>query len=268
LREKAGIRKSHLPAHLDPNRIYDKWGNQVVNAHLRYAGELFYTEPVQKVLKQAGLLDQFPPYKKFPRTMHLPWSKNLQNNDRMIPNLDALVGQEVIVTEKLDGEGITCYPDYMHARSIDSKPHPSRAWMQAYHASFKHSIPEGWRVCGEYLYARHSIVYDQLSTYFYVFNIWNDKNVCLSWDDTLLYAELLGLSVVPTLYRGIWDEKAIRQLEGTMDFDQQEGYVARLTAAIPYTEWGNKVAKYVREKHVQTDEHWTRTWVENKLRTE
>lgn len=41
---------------------------------------------------------------KYPKTMHLPWSPGLQNDDRVIANLDAFRGHEVVVTEKLDGE--------------------------------------------------------------------------------------------------------------------------------------------------------------------
>src|ERR1035438_9907110 len=165
VRRAAKIREICLPEHLDSNRNYDKWGNQVINDNLRYAGELFYEEPVQKILGSVDLLKIFPPYIKYPRTQHLPFSENLQNNDRKIPNLDAFQGKEVVVTEKLDGEGTSCYRDYIHARSIDSKNHPSRNWMKAFHATFKNDIPEGWRVCGELLYARHSIAYDNLDTF-------------------------------------------------------------------------------------------------------
>jgi hypothetical protein len=35
-----------------------------------------------------------------------------------------------------------------------------------------------------------------------------------------------------------------------------EGYVVRVTAAIPYADFGRKVAKWVRRGHVQTDQHW------------
>jgi hypothetical protein len=37
---------------------------------------------------------------KYPRTMHLPWSPGLQNDDRVIESLDGLIGQEVVVTDK------------------------------------------------------------------------------------------------------------------------------------------------------------------------
>jgi hypothetical protein len=35
-----------------------------------------------------------------------------------------------------------------------------------------------------------------------VFSIWNEQNA-LSWDETVEWAELLGLFTVPVLWRGI-----------------------------------------------------------------
>ena len=37
-----------------------------------------------------------------------------------------LIGKQVIVTEKMDGENTSMYRHRIHARSIDSLPHPSR----------------------------------------------------------------------------------------------------------------------------------------------
>ena len=41
---------------------------------------------------------------KFPRTSHLPWSDGCTSDDKIIPNLDDLLNQNVVITEKLDGE--------------------------------------------------------------------------------------------------------------------------------------------------------------------
>ena len=74
------------------------------------------------------------------------------------------VGQEVVVTEKLDGENTTLYRRGLHARSLDPRPHPSRDWVKRLQGQIGHLIPEGWRVCGENLYARHSLGYDDLES--------------------------------------------------------------------------------------------------------
>ena len=191
---------------------------------------------------------------KYPRTPHLPWSPGASPDDLLLDSLDCFSGREVVITEKLDGENTTLYPEGLHARSIDGRHHPSRDWVKSLHGSIRHLIPAGFRVCGENLYARHSIAYEELRSYFYVFSIWNQDNLCLRWDETLEWSELLGLEVVPTLLRGRWDEAATRAL--ALDFLRQEGYVVRTTAAFAYDDFGRHVAKWVRTGHVQTDEHW------------
>ena len=103
-------------------------------------------------------------YFKYPRTFHLPWSPGVNRDDQILVGVDYFRGQQVIVTEKLDGENTSMYSDHFHARSLDSRHHPSRAWVKTLHGGIKHEIPSGWRICGENLYARHSIHYRGLPT--------------------------------------------------------------------------------------------------------
>lgn len=277
LRARAGIKITYLPEQLTASEgeVYDKWGNQLLPSGARVKGELFNDDGCQRMLAAAGVLPEFLRYIKYPRSYHLPWSPNLQNDDRRIKNLNAFIGREVVVTEKLDGENTTLYPDYLHARSLDSKDHPSRSVVRQYHAAFKHEIPEGWRICMENVYARHSIPYTHLKAFAYVFNIWDETNTCLGWDEMVDYCGMLGvgvapgfengLPVVPVLWRGIWDEKTIQALSEQFSHDNIEGYVVRLTERIRYSEWRIKAAKYVRAAHVRTDEHWMRNWKPNSL---
>ena len=205
---------------------------------------------------------------KYPRTMHLPWSPGATEDDVRLIDVANFIGKEVVVTEKMDGENTTMYSDHIHARSLDSAHHPSRTWVKAFHATLNMDIPEGWRVCGENLFARHSIAYESLPSYFMAFSIWNSNNEALSWDETLEWCELLGLTPVPVLFRGTWDERAIRNLYNpSEDAGRMEGYVVRLAGSIPYKAFGESVAKFVRRNHVQTDEHWmTKAVVPNGLK--
>ena len=82
----------------------------------------------------------------------------------------------------------TIYRDGSHARSLDSKNHVSRDWIKSLQSRIAFDIPDGWRLCGENLFARHSISYTNLDGYFYLFSIWDDSNNCLSWDDTTMWA--------------------------------------------------------------------------------
>lgn len=192
---------------------------------------------------------------KYPRTPHLPWSSGNTDDDVMLANVKHFEGKEVVVTEKLDGENISMYSDYMHARSLNNRPHVSREWVKKLHASISYSIPAGWRLCGENVYARHSIAYENLESYFYLFSIWNEQNICLSWSETLEWAGLLGLKTPREFYRGTWNEKLISQL--SIDTKSCEGYVVRTTESFYYNSFKDHVAKWVRKEHVApNDDHW------------
>lgn len=117
------------------------------------------------------------------------------------------------------------------------------------------------------MYAIHSIAYDALPSYFLLFNIWDDQNHCLSWDETEEWVGLLGLETVPVIYRGLWDESLVRGLfDPYVKQDHMEGIVVRVARRFASDEFGKVVAKAVREGHVQTDEHWMhKEVVPNKL---
>ncbi|MEV6760861.1 RNA ligase family protein [Streptomyces sp. NPDC051105] len=190
----------------------------------------------------------------YPRTRHLPWSPGATADDLRITDLSGLRGREVVVTEKLDGENTTLYADGLHARSLDSAHHPSRTWVKALQARIGHAVPEGWRVCGENMFARHSIAYDDLESYFYGFSVWDGEGRCLDWDRTVVFLRGLGVPVPRVLWRGVFDERALRALR--LDPGRQEGYVVRVADGFGAQEFGERVAKWVRVGHVRTDTHW------------
>lgn len=204
---------------------------------------------------------------KYPRTYHLPWSLGVQDDDKVLHDLSVLMNSEIVVTEKLDGENTSIYRNHIHARSIDGRHHPSRDWVKTFASTFQHEIPEGWRVCGENVYAKHSIEYHDLETYFYGFSVWNERNECLSWDETLEWFELLGIIPVPVLYRGNWEECSLKSLWSECKGAKSEGYVVRVAETFEYSKFARSVAKFVRDNHVQTDIHWMNAEIiANKLR--
>ncbi|MEU5402615.1 RNA ligase family protein [Streptomyces sp. NPDC005963] len=190
----------------------------------------------------------------YPRTPHLPWSPGATSDDVRTGDLSHLVGREVVVTEKLDGENTTLYADGLHARSLDSAHHPSRTWVKALHSRIAHGIPSGWRICGENVYARHSVPYDRLDGYFYGFSVWDAQGRCLDWDRTVLFLRGLGVPSPAVLWRGVFDERALRALR--LDLSRQEGYVVRAAKGFAAADFRHSVAKWVRAGHVQTDTHW------------
>jgi len=196
---------------------------------------------------------------KYPRTLHLPWSPGATSDDKRLCSLDHFEGKEVVVTEKMDGENTTLYRDGLHARSLDSRHHPSRDWVKGFQAGLAWALPSGMRVCGENLFARHSIPYDALDSFFLGFSVWRE-NTCLSWDDTMDWFEKLGISPVPVLDRGIFDSKRLQKLHSG-ESPTSEGYVVRLATAFELEDFAQSVAKFVRENHVQTDQHWAHSMI-------
>jgi hypothetical protein len=259
LRKAAGITTIVLPPQFEAGECIDHWGNRVLPNGQRLRGELFDDESVQLLLREAGLLDLFSDRVKYPRTYHLPWSPGNRGDEGVVENLRAFEGQRVVVSAKMDGQNTTMYRDGLHARSVSSESHPSQSRVRGLHAAIAHEIPDGWRICGENLFARHSIHYRHLSSYFMVYSIWDEHNVALSWDATVEWCALLGLQTVPVLYDGQWDERVVRELyRPTLNGDDCEGYVVRLAAAIPYGAFRRSVAKWVRADHVQTVHNWAR----------
>lgn len=254
LRAAAGIYRIVLPLLLEDgaDEIYTKWGDIVLADGRRSPGELFDDESVQKALREGNVLDLYTKLIKYPRTIHLPWSQGRSREDIGLADTGIFEGREVVVTEKMDGENTTLTRERVYARSIDGLAHPSQAWVRALHGTVGWEIPDGWRFCGENLYAEHSIHYQDLPSFFLLFNVWTDRNICLCWDETKTWAELLGLDLVPVLYRGIWDETMIRDLWN----GENEGYVVRLADELHYKDFRQSVAKFVRPNHVTTDRHW------------
>lgn len=202
---------------------------------------------------------------KYPRTFHLPWSEGATDDDKThsLTEIETnFSGREVVVTEKLDGENTTIYADgSCHARSLDSSNHPSRDFVRAKAREISAlGFPEGWRLLGENLYARHSIPYDRLPDFFVLFGIADDLDLARPWSEVEEWAALLGIPVAPVLYRGTWDAKTIRTLypfpSRISPGSESEGYVVRIAGGFPMIQFAENVAKFVRANHVQTDTHW------------
>lgn len=261
LRERCGIAAIALPPHLYSDQAYDKWGNPVLPNGQRLRGELFEDSSVQRVLDP--VLHLFTSRVKYPRTYHLPWSPGVSKDDRVMEDLGTFQGEEVVVTIKMDGEQTTLDREGFHARSLDTPSHPSRDWLWGVHRRIGHDIPTGWRVCGENLYAAHSIKYQRLPAHFLVFSIWDDRNTCLSWKETAEWAALLELPLVPWYTTMPWNEHELRKLSfETWEGDPCEGYVVRVSRAFHYSQFRRVVGKWVRKDHVHTHGHWMRRAIE------
>ena len=216
---------------------------------------------------------------KYPRTYHLPWSPGTTSDDRKLSGdwFKYYKGKEIIITEKMDGEGIHFTHFDVFARSDGTptrSPWSRNLWdKDGLLWKIKDKISENEQVFGENLFGEHSIHYDRLTDYFLVFAACNlDKDIFYSWDDVCTYADILRLPHVPELWRGVIEsEDQLRVLvdkfvhEPSKYGQQREGVVIRITDEFPIDEFSLYVCKWVRPGHVQTNEHWTKNWKRAKL---
>ena len=207
---------------------------------------------------------------KFPRTPHLPFSLGAADDDKRLSSVAHLRGRVVVITEKLDGENISLHSTHLHARSEDSANQPWRSHIKQLHARLACDIHPDLQIVGEYMYAQHSIPYDQLTSWFYVFCI-IDKHAetVLRWNEIVEWCQLLNLQHAPVLYKGPYNPELCHEsLPNSSTFGNTiEGYVVRMAEAFPADGYAENTAKWVRADHVQTDLHWTHTWKPNKLLT-
>ena len=88
---------------------------------------------------------------KWPRIWHFSFSENLQNDDRMLQDDNIFTNKNIVVTLKLDGEGTGLSKDNCHARSLDSRDHPSRHWVKGLWGQIRHLLDPNITIFGEIL---------------------------------------------------------------------------------------------------------------------
>lgn len=202
---------------------------------------------------------------KYPRTFHLPYSLGMSSDDKVLNSDYCFNRKTVVVTEKMDGENTTISFDRIYARSVDSKHEWYHSWLLNWSQQFIYLLDKDIRICGEYLYCKHSIEYENLESYFLGFSVWK-KDVCLSWDKTIKFFNNLGIKSVPIIWIGQYDSEYIKSLADNTVNKGGEGIVVRVFDEFKYKDFSSCVAKYVRANHVQTNIHWKNSTIElNKL---
>ena len=196
---------------------------------------------------------------KYIRTYHLPWSQGSTSDDKTLKDTTHFKDKDVIATLKMDGENTGFTKHNIHARSLDSKDHPSRHWVKGLWGNIKCDIPENLKFYGENLAAKHSILYKNLDTYLYIFAILDlETNTFLSWESVKEWCYLLNLETVPILYEGKWNEEIIKSIYREYDINGNimEGYVVRNKESFKYEDSSTNLAKFVRKNHVTSASHW------------
>ena len=215
---------------------------------------------------------------KYPRTYHLPYSPGATKDDKKLQDgwFKNYIGQEIVITAKLDGENIHMNQKGCYARSdgnVTTSPWSRNIWdpQEGLYWKIKQFIGEDETIYGENLYGEHSIHYNKLTDYFHLFAV-NDGINWYSWDDVKMMADIMNIPTVPELWRGrIYNENELQKLvekyvhESEWYGDTREGVVVRKTDSFKIEDFSKYVCKWVRPNHVTTDEHWTKNWKKAEL---
>jgi hypothetical protein len=216
---------------------------------------------------------------KYPRTYHLPYSPGATKDDKKLQDdwFNYFEGEEIVITEKLDGENTAFTSKDVYARSHGAptrSPWSRNLWdNDGLYWKVKPLLLDNEIVFGENLYGEHSIHYNKLSDYWYMFAEYDEVSKrWASWDFVKYWAKILNVPTVPELWRGVvTDENSLKTLvdfytkEPSIYGDKREGVVIRVTKSFSEEDFSHNVCKWVRKDHVTTSIHWTKTWKVAKL---
>ena len=205
---------------------------------------------------------------KYPSTPYWPWSPAIGRGDDMHANPERFVGEDVVVTEKLDGGNTLLHAGKVYARSVSAPSEGKWMAMVKKHHAWKVSEPDVW-LYGEDVYGVHSIEYEPVAEHetFRVFALRDGAGAFAPFAEVEAYAKQREIPVVPVLFRGRFRSVAeirtfMEQAHGEPSAlgGEREGVVMRLARGFAAAEFQDNVCKSVRPGHVQSDEHWTRKW--------
>lgn len=200
---------------------------------------------------------------KYFKTYHLPFSPGKLKYDKVLNSIYHLLKKNLIFTEKLDGSNICLCKEGVFSRShAQFAKHHSFDMLKKIYNNIKNNIPENYLFYGEWLYAVHSIKYDKLPNYLFLFAIYDkNKKVWKNWDFVKEYSYKLNIPTVPFLGEiccfSVYElENVINLLmkNGSKYGNEIEGIIIRTN--VDFIDPNINVAKYVRENHTQTNKNW------------
>lgn|SRR5947209_466972 len=153
---------------------------------------------------------------KYPRTPHLTGSK-LQpgDEDLCIISFEHLRGQHLVVEEKLDGANSAISFGHEGQLLLQSRGHYldggqrerhfglMKAWATRHKAALREVLGSRFVMYGEWLYAKHTIFYDQLPHYFFEFDLFDkERELFLPTEERRKLLQGLSVFSAPALFSG------------------------------------------------------------------
>lgn len=217
-------------------------------------------------------------------------------DDTGMTDLGSLQGLPLVMTIKMDGSNAMLVKDSeqpVRARNGRDAEHESfdHLKQEYWDRNVYENIPEYYQVFGENMYAKHSIHYGcdgcckernqapPVDDVFLVFGVYDTRyNLWLSWPETEEVADDIGFETAPVVAapHDFTDDprsEVITEFERerpevdlagyTTSLAEQyidrghEGLIVRSAYPFHYGQFGQRLGKFVRPNHVETDEHWS-----------
>jgi hypothetical protein len=172
---------------------------------------------------------------KYPRTPHLFGSTGT-DDDKHLGEADSrrfLADLSLIVEEKLDGTNVGVHFTGEGTMVIQCRGHLITEGMHPQYDLFKQwaavkrpvledRLADRFILFGEWVYARHSVLYRQLPHYFFEFDIYDKQSGdFLSLKRRLALLAGTGIHTVPVLHVGVLDREQLGALIGPSRFDSE-----------------------------------------------
>ncbi|MBX9687663.1 MAG: RNA ligase family protein [Candidatus Obscuribacterales bacterium] len=153
---------------------------------------------------------------KYPRTRHIQGS-SLQKGDEDLSAVDfsRIAGRNIVVEEKFDGANSAISYAQDRSQLLQSRGHYlqgglrekhfdlMKQWAAVHSKSLFEVLGTRYICFGEWMFAKHTIFYDQLPHYWLEFDIFDrHKSVFLSTSERLKLLKLLPVSSVRVLFEG------------------------------------------------------------------
>lgn len=220
----------------------------------------------------------------YPSTFHWPDSLTVHRDDHYHVDPQRFVGEPIVVTEKLDGGVTGIASGSVYARSSADPTHePWFSYVKSVTLPKLYSLDRALVVWGEDLFGVHSIEYDPLPDTYFVFHVLQrlQENIQTehtegdrfwAWDNVMLLARDFGLLHVPVVFQGTFRSVAeitefFMENIGKPSYlgPEREGFVMRMRDSFGFEDFNLNTCKFVRDHHVQTDQHWKKNWKRAKI---
>lgn len=172
---------------------------------------------------------------KYPRTPHLFGSKGT-DDDKHLGESESnrfIADDSLIVEEKIDGTNVGIHFSDEGQLVLQCRGHLITEGMHAQYDLFKQwatvkrfvleeRLENRFILFGEWVYARHSVFYRQLTHYFFEFDIYDkEKEAFLDLEQRLDLLEGAGIETVPVIHSGSLRRSDLEALIGPSLFGSQ-----------------------------------------------